>query len=71
MIQFLNSLLGILVPAIAIIIIAVVVLSFGYVKSPPDTAKIISGLGKQPRVLIGKAGFKIPFFERVDELKMG
>lgn len=71
MIQFLNSLLGILVPAIAIIIIAVVVLSFGYVKSPPDTAKIISGLGKQPRVLIGKAGFKIPFFERVDELKIG
>lgn len=71
MIQFLNSLLGILVPAIAIIIIAVVVLSFGYVKFPPDTAKIISGLGKQPRVLIGKAGFKIPFFERVDELKIG
>ena len=42
----------------------------GYVKAPPDTAMIISGLRKNPKVLIGKAGVKIPFFERKDELNL-
>ena len=41
----------------------------GYVKAPPDTAYIISGLGK-PRILIGKAGIRIPFFERMDKLSL-
>lgn len=58
----------VVVPIVAIIVI---LLTMGYVKAPPNTAKIISGLGKNPRVLIGKAGFKVPFFERVDELKIG
>lgn len=31
-------------------------------------AYIISGLRKHPKVLIGKAGIKIPFLERVDKL---
>ena len=47
---------------VAVMIVAVIVvavfLSVGYVKSPPNTATIISGPGKQPRVLIGQAGFK-------------
>jgi len=34
-------------------------------------AYIISGLHKKPRILIGKAGIKIPFFERVDKLSLG
>ena len=55
---------------VAVMIVAVIVvavfLSVGYVKSPPNTATIISGPGKQPRVLIGKAGFKIPFLERAE-----
>lgn len=42
----------------------------GYVKAPPDTAIIISGIRKKPRVLIGKAGFRIPFFERTDRLSL-
>ncbi len=42
----------------------------GYVKASPDTAIIISGLRKNPKVLIGKAGIKIPFFERKDELNL-
>jgi len=42
-----------------------------YVKAPPDMAYIISGLHKNPRILIGKAGFKIPFFERLDQLSLG
>jgi len=39
-----------------------------YIKAPPDVAYIITGLRKDPRVLIGQAGFRIPFFERVDKL---
>ena len=53
-------------------IIALVAMFFatGYLKAPPDTAYIISGLGKK-RILIGKAGFRVPFFERVDKLSLG
>ena len=50
---------------------AVVIIVFfllGYVKAPPDVAYIISGLRRHPKVLIGRAGVKIPFFERVDKL---
>lgn len=36
----------------------------GYCKAPPDKAYIISGLRK--RTLIGRAGFRIPFLERLD-----
>ena len=41
----------------------------GYVKAPPDTAYIISGFAK-PRILIGKAGIRIPFLERLDKLSL-
>ena len=57
-----------------IILIAVVVLliilicAMGYVKAPPDMAYIISGFKKEPRILIGKAGIRIPFLERLDKL---
>lgn len=46
------------------------VLASGYVKASPDTALIISGLRKKPKVLIGKAGIKVPFFERMDKLSL-
>ena len=51
--------------------VALIVLFFisGYVKSPPDTAYIISGFRK-PRILIGKAGIRIPFLERLDKLSL-
>ena len=42
----------------------------GYIKAPPDTAFIISGLGKK-RILIGKAGWRMPFFTRLDKLCLG
>lgn len=42
----------------------------GYVKAPPDKAFIISGIRKTPKVLVGKAGIKIPFLERKDELSL-
>ena len=44
-------------------------LYLGYVKAPPDTAYIISGFRK-PRILIGKAGIRIPFLERLDKLSL-
>ena len=49
-------------PAILIILILVIIVTQGYVKAPPDHAYIISGLRKEPRVLVGRAGLKIPFF---------
>ena len=55
--------------AIIIIVVALLAILFtSYVKSPPDKAYIISGLRKTPKILIGKAGLKLPFFERKDEL---
>ena len=47
----------------------VFLLVLGYLKAPPDTAYIISGLGKK-RILIGRAGWRVPFFERVDKLSL-
>ena len=58
-------------PIILIVIMALIILKAGYIKAPPDTALIISGMHKKPRVLIGKAGIRIPFFERVDSLSLG
>lgn len=46
------------------------IVSSGYVKAPTDRAFIISGLRKEPRVVIGKATLKIPFLERKDELML-
>ena len=50
--------------------IAIVLVVAGYLKAPPDTAFIISGLGKK-RILIGKAGWRMPFFTRLDKLSLG
>ncbi len=56
---------------IPVVIVLLVLLLFftGYLKAPPDTAYIISGLGRK-RILIGKAGWRVPFFERVDKLSL-
>ena len=57
-------------PTVSAIVIAVAVLFFiclacvSYVKAPPDRAFIISGLRR--RTIIGAAGFRIPFLERLD-----
>lgn len=54
------------------IALAVVILLMltGYVKAPPDVAYIISGIRKQPKIIIGKASIRIPFFERLDKLPL-
>lgn len=51
-------------------ILVLVVVFTGYVKASPDTAFIISGFRKKPKVLIGRAGVKIPFLEKKDELNL-
>ncbi len=53
---------------IVVVIVVFIILMTSYVKAPPDVAYIISGIKKEPRVLIGKAGIKVPFFERLDKL---
>ena len=58
-------LIGIGIAAAAVVLLLIA----GYVKSPPDTAYIISGFRK-PRILIGKAGIRIPFLERLDKLSL-
>ena len=60
----------ILVVSGVIVALLVLFVVFGYLKAPPDTAYIISGLGKK-RILIGRAGWRVPFFERVDKLSLG
>ena len=64
-VTFLITLLPIVIVALLLVVFLV-----GYVKASPDTAIIISGLRKKPKVLIGKAGIKIPFLERKDELNL-
>ena len=51
-----------------IVLILIILFMTGYVKAPPDKAYIISGYRKEPRILIGRAGVKIPFLERRDDL---
>ena len=57
--------IGLIAGAVAIVIAIIV---SGYVKAPPDKAYIISGIKKQPKILIGRAGIKLPFLERKDTL---
>ena len=51
------------------IALIILLISVSYVKAPPDTAFIISGFRK-PRYLIGKAGIRLPFLERMDKLSL-
>ena len=58
---------------LAVVIIAVIAVAITtmYVKAPPNVAYIISGMGKNPRILIGQGGVKLPFVERLDKLYIG
>ena len=60
-----STILRFAIPALAIILV-LVLLTMGYVKAPPDTAYLISGLRK--KTVIGKASVRIPFFERIDKV---
>ena len=58
-------------PVLIVVILIIILALIGYVKAPPDMAYIISGLHKRPRILVGKAGIKVPFLERLDKLYLG
>ncbi|MBO4883764.1 MAG: flotillin family protein [Clostridia bacterium] len=66
--EFFTNHIGALIGLIAAGV-AVLLFVLGYLKAPPDTAYIISGLGKK-RILIGKAGWRVPFLERVDKISL-
>ena len=60
---------GLIVAIVAVVVLLVLLFVAGYVKAAPDTAIIISGFGKR-KILIGKAGFRIPFLQRMDRLSL-
>ena len=51
-------------------ILFLILLFKSYVKAPPDTAFVISGLNREPKVIIGRSSFRIPFLQRVDKLNL-
>lgn len=57
--------------AVIAIILLVVTINKLYVKAPPHIAFVLSGVKKHPRILIGQGGFRIPFFERLDQVFLG
>lgn len=57
--------------AVVAVIVLLVVIAIMYVKAPPSVAYIISGIRKNPRVLIGRGSVRIPIFERVDKVYLG
>ena len=64
------SVTGTVVTVIVIVLVLLVLLFLAsYVKAAPDTALIISGFGKR-KILIGGAGFRIPFLQRIDKLSL-
>ena len=70
MFMLLMAMSGGLVGALVVVGILLIILFFsGYVKAAPDTAIIISGMGKR-KILIGKAGFRWPFLQRIDKLSL-
>lgn len=60
----------IIIGVAVVVVLLLLLIGTGYVKAPPDTAYIISGYRKEPRVLLGRAGIRIPFLERKDFLVM-
>ena len=56
---------------VAILALIVVLVMMSYVKAPPDQAFLISGPRKDLKIICGKAGFRIPFIERLDRLYLG
>ena len=62
--------MGYIIGGAVALVFLILILVTGYVKASTDEAFIITGLHKEPRYLIGRAGIKIPFFEKKDVLKL-
>ncbi len=61
--------MGLTIGAVILVVLLVIFFAIGYLKAPPDTAYIISGPFRR-KILIGRAGFRIHFFERVDNISL-
>lgn len=57
--------------SLGVLVLLFVLIMAMYVKAPPSVAYILSGVRKEPRVLIGTGGIKIPIFERLDKVFLG
>ena len=55
---------------ISIAVFLLLYMACGYVKAPPNKAYIVSGLRKKKKILIGRAGFRMPLIERIDKLSL-
>lgn len=55
---------------VAVVVVLGVIVGVGYFKAPTDKAYIVSGLTKEPRIVVGRASFRIPFLERIDILDL-
>jgi flotillin len=61
--------IALIIVGCVIVFLFVILFLTSYVKAGPDEAIMISGMGKK-KILIGKAGFRIPFFQRQDKLSL-
>ena len=62
---------GTIVPIVIVAIVLLFVFFLAsYVKAPPNRAYIISGNRKKKKILIGRAGFRVPFLQRLDKLSL-
>lgn len=59
-----------LIGGVVALLLCVLICS-SYVKAPPSQGYVISGINKEPRVLIGKGGFRVPGLERLDKVYLG
>ena len=55
---------------VGVVVVLILIVMTGYVKSPSDTAYIISGLKKEPKYVIGRSSIRIPFLQRMDKLML-
>lgn len=60
---------GLIIAIIVIALFLIILFAASYIKARPDEAIMISGVGKK-KILIGKAGFRIPFLQRKDTLHL-
>lgn len=60
----------IIIGAGAAIVLLIILFFMSYVKASPDEVILVSGIRKQPKVIRGRAGFRIPFLERADKLSL-
>ena len=63
--------IGLIALGIIVVIALVFAITQTYVKAPPSIAYIISGWTRDPRILKGQGGVRVPFLERIDQLYLG